>query len=103
MESVNRFGTTSEMIIQEVQEGDQTFLLAIDAKGLYLTTQDRVDRKIADLNRYGIPREDFNQRLEALGFSPVDLFEEHKDKIVVVTQTTKKMINPLKASKRGLS
>ncbi len=103
MESINRFGTTSDMIIQEVQEGDDTFLLAIDAKGLYLTTQDRVDTKIADLNRYGVSRDEFNQRLEKLGFSPVDLFEEHKDKIQVVTQTNKKMINPLKASKRGLS
>lgn len=102
MERVNRFGTTSDMIIQEVQENDQDYLLAIDIKGLYLTTQDRVDTGLADLNRYAVNRTDFWNRLEVLGFSPEDLFEEHKDKIKVVSQTVKK-INPLKASKRGLT
>lgn len=102
MERINRFGTTSDMIIQEVQEGDAAFLLAIDAKGLYFTTPDRVDTKLADLNRYAVDREVFVERLEKMGFSPYDLFEEHKGKIQQVTQTTKK-INPLKASKRGLS
>lgn len=102
MERVNRFGTTSDMIIQEIQEGEATYLLAIDANGLYLTTQDRVDTMLADLNRYAVKRDTFNERLEKLGFSPVDLFEEHKGKIQVVSQSTKK-INPLKASKRGIS
>lgn len=102
MEQINRFGTTSDMIIQEIEEGEATYLLAIDAKGLYFTTPDRVDNKMADLNRYAVDRMSFADRLEKLGFSPVDLFEEHKDKIQVVSQTTKK-INPLKASKRGLA
>jgi len=102
MERVNRFGTTSDMIIQEVREGDASFLLAIDARGLYFTTPDRVDTKLADLNRYAVDRSTFNERLEKMGFSPYDLFEEHKDKIQVVSTTTKK-INPLKASKRGLT
>lgn len=102
MERVNRFGTTSDMIIQEVRENETDWLLAIDIKGLYLTTPDRVDTGMADLNRYAVDRVDFWERLEALGFSPEELFEEHKDKIKVVSQTVKK-INPLKASKRGLS
>lgn len=103
MERINRFGTTADMIIQEIEEDGVPYLMAIDLKGLYLTTQDRVDNKMADLNRYGVKREDFLKRLEKLGLSPVDLFEEHKGKIKVVGETKKKMINPLKASKRGLS
>lgn len=103
MEQVNRFGTTSDMIIQEVVEDEATYLLAIDARGLYLTTQDRVDTRLADTNRYAIARDSFNERLEKLGFTPVDLFEEHKGKIQVIGDTNKKKINPLKASKRGLS
>jgi len=101
MERVNRFGTTSDMIIQEIQEGEASYLLAIDSNGLYLTTPDRVDTKLADLNRYAVNRSSFWNRLEKLGFSPEELFEEHKNKIQVISQSTKK-INPLKASKRGM-
>ncbi len=102
MERVNRFGTTGDMIIQEVKDGGDDYLLAIDVRGLYLTTRDRVDTGRADLNRYAVDRAEFWTRLEGLGFSPEALFEEHKDKIKVASQTVRK-INPLKASKRGLS
>ena len=34
----NRFGATSDMIIQAVEENDIPHCLAIDEKGLYLTT-----------------------------------------------------------------
>jgi hypothetical protein len=33
----NRFGTTSDMIVQEVENDGITQLIAIDSKGLYLT------------------------------------------------------------------
>lgn len=36
---LNRFGTTSDMVIQSVTENGSTYLLAIDDKGLYLTTR----------------------------------------------------------------
>lgn len=104
MAEINRFGTTSDMIIQEVVENGETLLMAIDAKGLYLTTQDRVGNGLADANRYGCDRFVIADRLENLGFSPVELFEEHKDKIQTVgLDANKKKLNPLKASKRGLS
>jgi hypothetical protein len=90
------------MIIQEVQEGEKSYLLAIDSQGLYFTTQDRVDTRMADLNRYAVDRKTFASRLESLGLSPTDIFEENKSRIQVATQTARK-INPLKASKRGLS
>lgn len=102
MERINRFGTTKDMIIQEIQEDGVTSLLAIDAGGLYITSQDRVGTKMADVNRYAVDRGIFLDRLEKLGFSPVDLFEQNKGRIQVTAQTAKK-INPLKASKRGLS
>ena len=34
----NRFGTDADMVIQPVQENGQELLLAIDDKGLYLTS-----------------------------------------------------------------
>ena len=44
----NRFGTTSDMIIQTVQEKEGCACLAIDEKGLYLTSPEYVDRPLAD-------------------------------------------------------
>lgn len=98
---VNRFGTTSEMIIQEVQDGGITRLLAIDGKGLYFTTQDRVDRGMADVNRYGSPRELVLERLKELGMDPQELFQSNRHRIPsdVEVQVTQKL-NPIKASKR---
>ena len=43
----NRFGTTSDMIIQTVQEKEGCACLAIDEKGLYLTSPAYVDRPLA--------------------------------------------------------
>lgn len=49
-------GTHSDMIIGEIKEDDKTtFVIAEDEKGLYLTTPDKVDDGIADVNRYGRP------------------------------------------------
>lgn len=42
----NRFGTTSDMIIQTVQEKEGCACLAIDEKGLYLTSPAYVDRPL---------------------------------------------------------
>lgn len=102
MAGINRFGTTSDMIIQEIEEDGEKFLVAIDSNGLYFTTQGRVDTGMADTNRYAADRGLFLKRLEKLGFSPVDMFEENRDKIKLVTTSSKKL-NPLKASKRGMS
>lgn len=102
MARINRFGTTEDMIIQEVTEGDASFLVAIDSNGLYFTTPDRVDNGMADTNRYAMDRTVFLNRLEKLGFSPIELFESNRDKIKIVSNSAKKL-NPLKASKRGLS
>lgn len=102
MHRVNRFGTTSDMIIQEFQEGEATYLVAIDADGLYLTTRERVDTGMVDLNRYGVDRDGFADRLKRQGISPTDMFAANKDKIQTFS-VSKQKINPLKASKRGLS
>ena len=103
MAAVNRFGTTSDMIIQEIPDVGPACLLAIDAKGLYLTTPGNVDSPLADVNRYGVNRLEFINKLEELGYSPYDLFEEHKDKIKVAgSDAGKKKLNPIKASKRGM-
>ena len=97
----NRYGTTSDMIIQEVENNGIPQLIAIDSKGLYLTTQDRVDRMLADVNRYGVPRQEVNQTLEDLGLDPLQLFNANKHLIKTDTGQTKgKALNPIKASKR---
>ncbi len=97
----NRYGTTADMIIQEIDNGGMTQLIAIDRKGLYLTTPDRVDRMVADVNRYGVAREDINRQLEDLGLNPHQLFNAHKH--LIKTESGKpqgKTLNPIKASKR---
>ena len=99
----NRYGTTSDMIIQEIDNNGAAQLIAIDAKGLYLTTRDRVDRLVADVNRYGVPRDEVNQQLEALGLDPFELFNANKHLIKIATGDSKaKALNPIKASKRRM-
>ena len=44
----NRFGTTSGMVIQTVMENGQEFCLAIDERGLYLTSANYLDKNLAD-------------------------------------------------------
>mgnify|MGYP001128980513 CR=1 FL=1 len=48
----NRFGTTSGMVIQTVMENGQEFCLAIDERGLYLTSANYLDKNLADPHRY---------------------------------------------------
>ena len=97
----NRYGTTSDMIVQEVENNRITQLIAIDSKGLYLTTRDRVDRMLADANRYGVSRQKVNQTLAGLGLDPFQLFNANKHLIKTDTGQTKgKALNPIKASKR---
>lgn len=102
MAGINRFGTTQDMIIQEIEENGTSLYIAIDSNGLYFTTAERIDSGFADTNRYAADRRDFLTRMEKLGLSPVDMFEENKNKIKLVTTSSKKL-NPLKASKRGMS
>ncbi len=101
---MNRYGTTSDMIIQTINDNGATRLVAIDKDGLYLTTQDRVDRMVADVNRYGVPRALTNQTLEALGLDPHKMFDDNKHLIKTETIGSRdgKILNPIKASKRGL-
>jgi len=102
MSDFNRYGTTSDMIIQQLDDHGITRLIAIDAKGLYLTSPDRVGRLTADVNRYGVPRDLFLQQLEELGLDPKQLFESNKHLIGQnqERQTKEKILNPIKASKR---
>ncbi len=97
---VNRYGTTSDMIIQEVDDNGQLRLLAIDDGGLYFTTPDRVNRGIADVNRYGSSREAVRDRLTELGLDPHTLFHSNKHLIKVEEASVQAKVNPIKASKR---
>lgn len=81
----NRFGTTSGMVIQTVMENGQEFCLAIDERGLYLTSANYLDKNLADPHRYSGSRATTKAR-----------------RIPVYTDEAKKKINPIKASKRGL-
>lgn len=98
----NRYGTTQDMVIQEVDNNGKAQLLAIDSKGLYLTTRDRVGGKVADANRYGVPRNEINRQLESLGLDPLALFNANRHLIKTDTAQDKggKTLNPIKASKR---
>lgn len=99
----NRYGTTSDMIVQEIDLNGTTRLIAIDSKGLYLTTRDRVDRMVADVNRYGVAREEVNRQLEEQGLDPFELFNANKHLVKTETGGAKgKALNPIKASKRRM-
>lgn len=89
------------MIIQSMEKDGREVLLAIDDKGLYFTSQDRVDRNMADTNRYAVSRAVVREYLERMGVSPVELFEQNKHRIRKHEGEAKKKLNPLKASKRG--
>lgn len=97
----NRFGTTQGMIIQPVQEDGAELLLAVDSRGLYLTTAQFVGRPIADRNRYSGTRQCADRRIAALGLDAAGLLAANQHRVQVETVSAKK-VNPLKASKRGV-
>ena len=69
----NRFGSTSDMVIRPVEEHGATLLLAIDERGLYLTSRTYVDRNVADPNRYTAARATVPARLAALALDAAAL------------------------------
>ena len=93
----NRFGTTSDM-----QEKEGCACLAIDEKGLYLTSPAYVDRPLADPNRYAGNRKDVAARLNVLSLDADSLLEQNRHRIPKITGESKKKVNPLKASKRSM-
>lgn len=97
----NRFGTTSGMVIQTVMENGQEFCLAIDERGLYLTSANYLDKNLADPT--AIPAAGPPPSPPAGPRSgPRRLAEANAHRIPVYTDEAKKKINPIKASKRGL-
>lgn len=98
----NRFGTGSDMIIEKFTTDEELKLIAIDTKGLYITTSEMVDKNIADVNRYGVNRDEFIGVLVELGFDPLKLYEDHKHMIDNNQDINikGKKLNPIKASKR---
>lgn len=96
----NRFGTTQDMMIQTVQQDGEELVLAIDSRGLYLTSAQFVGRPIADRNRYSATRQGVERRIAALGLDVPGLLAANQHRIQVETISAKK-VNPLKASKRG--
>lgn len=100
---INRFGSSSDMVIQTVEENGVSFFLAIDEKGLYLTTERYLDRNLADPHRYAGARAQMAGRLTALGLDVPALLEANRHRVNKIGEgEPKKKINPLKASKRGL-
>lgn len=99
----NQFGTTEEMVIEEIDDHGVRRIMAIDDKGLYLTRPEMVGRYVADMSRYGVDRVEFKLILETLGYDTDAIVEKNRHRVLVqtgVTPTDKK-VNPIKASKRG--
>lgn len=100
---INRFGSSSDMVIQTVEENGAAFVLAIDERGLYLTTAGYLDRNLADPHRFAAARADVPGRLTALGLDAPALLEANRHRVNRVGEgEAKKKLNPLKASKRGV-
>lgn len=99
----NRFGSMSDMVIQTVEENGHTFCLAIDEKGLYLTTRAYLDRNLADPHRYTSARAEVPARLAALGLNAAALAAAHQHLVKQPGEgEVRKKVNPLKASKRSM-
>ncbi len=98
---ITRFGTAKEMVVQDIVENDATFLLAIDQKGLYLTTGRYVDKDLSDPNRNS-DRRLMEQRINALGIDYKAFYEENKHLVKDMPKSTAVKVNPLKASKRSM-
>ena len=97
------FGSSSDMIIQPVVENGVELLLAIDEKGLYLTTTQYVDKHLADPNRYTGARTNIQARLAALNIDAAAVAAANQDKVKKLGEgEMKKKVNPLKASKRAM-
>lgn len=96
----NRFGTTTDMVIQTVLENNSEYFLVIDKKGLYLTTAAFMDSRLADPNRYTGLRESTPTRLAALGLDYNVMFKENQHRIKSDVKENARKVNPLKASKR---
>ncbi len=97
------FGSSSDMIIQPVVENGVEMLLAIDEKGLYLTTTKYVDKNLADPNRYTGARANIQARLAALDIDAAAVAAANQDKVKKFGEgEAKKKVNPLKASKRAM-
>ena len=99
----NQYGTTKEMVIEEIDDHGVRRIMAIDDKGLYLTIPERVGRSVADSNRYGVDRVEFKLVLEVLGYDTADIFEKNRHLIRAQESNAapEKKVNPIKASKRG--
>ena len=99
----NRFGTSHDMVIDEIEVNGMRQVLAIDEKGLYLTTPEKVGRNLADINRYGVDRNHAIQTLTTMGYDLEKITHENQDivKTLLANAPKEKKINPLKASKRG--
>lgn len=100
---VNRFASTEDMVIQSVEENGVQLFLAIDEKGLYLTTPKYLNSNLADPNRFSSARADMAARLAALHLDATALAAANQHRVKKIGQgEAKKKINPLKASKRGM-
>ncbi len=97
---ITRFGTAKEMVLQEIEENNAALLLAIDQRGLYLTSSKYIDKNIADPNRSS-SRTVMEQRISALGIDYKAMFEENKHLIPKMPKEVVVKVNPLKASKRA--
>lgn len=99
----NQYGTTQEMVIEEVDDHGVRRIMAIDDRGIYLTSPDRVGRLVADANRYGVDRTEFKSVLEALGYDTAEIFEKNRHRVKAQESyvAPEKKVNPIKASKRG--
>lgn len=97
---INRFGTTKDMIIQSIEEAGKHYHLAIDEKGLYLTHEQYIDRPFADPNRYSTVRHETAGRLQKLDMDAKSIYEQNQHMVKRLLDSTRKKVNPLKASKR---
>ena len=98
----NNYGTISDMVIEEREIAGEPRVIAIDAKGLYITTPRNVGNGRSDINRFGVPRQEMLEQLAAEGIDVDEMLaaNQHRVELLAVGKTEDPKLNPIKASKR---
>ncbi len=75
------FGTTPEMVIESIEVNGKLKAIAIDSRGIYITTPDRIGTPAADANRSKAERHHDIRELARRGIDTRALYEENRHRI----------------------
>ena len=81
MKKSNFLGTTRDMVIDCIEVNGRLKAIAIDARGLYITSPDQIGKPATDENRGRAERHHDIRQLARLGIDTRALFEQNRHRI----------------------